>query len=272
MSYEPRMILKCAPNARDLGGIETADGRRIKSGRLIRSGKLSSIEAEDIEYLESINLKTVVDFRTIQEQIEKPDMKLPGVEHISCPIFEGKTEGITREKPETEDEEAIRTVAMARHLMPRCPDGREQMRSLYALLVTDSHAIEYYKKFFDILLAHEDGALLYHCMMGKDRVGTGTSLLLHALGVCREDIISDYMITLERCAPGTKRLLENCGRYTDSEEELKFIYDLDIVDESYICAGFDAIDENFGGMETFLRNQMCLTDEKLERLKALYLE
>ena len=272
MSYEPKKILKCAPNARDLGGIETADGRRLRSGRLIRSGKLSNPETEDIKYLESIELKTVIDFRTIQEQIEKPDMKLPGVEYISCPIFEGKTEGITREKPETEDEEARRTVAMARHLMPRCPDGKAQMRSLYALLVTDAHAIEYYKKFFDILLAHENGALLYHCMMGKDRVGTGTSLLLHALGVCREAVISDYMITLERCAPGTKRLLENCRRYTESEEELKFIYELDSVDESFICAGLDAIDNNFGGMDEFLRNQMCLTDEKRERLKALYLE
>ncbi len=265
-------ILKGAPNARDLGGIETADGRRIKSGRLIRSGMLGKLEPEDIEYLKGINLKTVVDFRTVQEQIEKPNMKLENVEYMSCSILRGKTEGITREKPETEDEEAIRTVAMAKRLMSQFPDGRAQMRMLYAVLVTDPHAIEHYKKFFDILLNHEDGALLYHCMLGKDRAGTGTALLLSALGVSREDIISDYMITLERCAPGTARLLENCRRYTDNEDEIRFIYELDIVDESFICAGLDTIDKKFGGMDKFLKNHMCLDSAAIERLKGLYLE
>ena len=80
------------------------------------------------------------------------------------------------------------------------------------------------------------------------------------------------MITKERCAPGTARLIENCRRYTDSEEELRFIYELDIVDESFICAGFDAIDKNFGGMDLYLQNQMCLDENKIERLKSLYLE
>ena len=265
-------ILKGAPNARDLGGIETADGRRLKSGRLIRSGMLGKLEAEDIEYLKSINLKTVVDLRTVQEQTEKPNMKLEGIEYISCPILPSKTEGITREKPETEDEEAIRTVMMAKRLMSQFPDGRAQMRMLYTVLVTEEHAIAHYKKFFEILLSHEDGALLYHCMLGKDRVGTGTALLLSALGVSRQDIISDYMITKERCAPATARLLENCRRYTDNEDEIQFIYDLDIVDESFISAGLDTIDKRFGGMDKFLRNQMCLDKAAIGKLKDLYLE
>lgn len=265
-------ILTGAPNARDLGGIKTADGRRLKSGRLIRSGMLGKLEPEDVEYLKRVNLKTIVDFRTLQEQIEKPDMKLEGTRYISCPILRGKTDGITREKPETEDEEAIRTVAMAKHLMAKCPDGKLQMRMLYTLLVTEPHAIEHYKKFFDILLNHEEGALLYHCMMGKDRVGTGTALLLSALGVSRADIISDYMITAERCAPGTARLIDNCRRYTDSEAELKLIYDLDIVDESFICAGLDTVDKKFGGMDKFLKNHMCLDSKAIEKLKDLYLE
>ena len=266
------LMLNGAPNARDLGGLKTADGRVLKSGRIIRSGMLGKLDDADIKKLENINLRTVVDFRTVQEQIEKPNIRLEGVEYISCPILKGKTEGITREKPETEDEEAIRTVAMAKHLMPRCSDGMMQMRMLYTLLVTEPHAIEHFKMFFDVLLNHDEGALLYHCMMGKDRVGTGTALLLSALGVPREDIISNYMITKERCAPGTARLIENCRRYTDSEEELRFIYELDIVDESFICAGFDAIDKNFGGMDAYLQNQMCLDENKIERLKSLYLE
>ena len=42
--YEPKIILSGAPNARDLGGIETKDGRTLKYGRLIRSGMLSRLD------------------------------------------------------------------------------------------------------------------------------------------------------------------------------------------------------------------------------------
>lgn len=265
-------MLSGAPNARDLGGMKTADGRVLKSGRLIRSGMIGKITDADVEYLKSIDLRTVVDLRSMQEQTEKPNRVIEGVNYISCPILERKTEGITREKPETEDEEAVRTVMMAKRLMQQFPDGKAQMKMLYGFLVTEPHAIEHYRRFFGILLEHEEGTLLYHCMLGKDRAGVATALTLSALGVSREDIIDDYLITAERCAPGTARLIENCRRYTSNEDELKFIYDLDIVKESFIGASFDAIDKSHGGMDAFLRNEMCLDDSKLTRLKALYLE
>lgn len=265
-------LLYGAPNARDLGGMLTADGRKIKPHRLIRSGMLGKLSSADIEYLKSIDLKTVVDFRGEQEQVEKPDLRIEGVSYVSCPILKGRTDGISRLSPKTEDEEARRTVDMARRLMREGSDGREKMRFLYTLLVSDAHAVEHYGMFFDTLLSQENGALLYHCMMGKDRVGVGTALLLSALGVSRENIIKDYLITAERCAPGTARLLENCRRYTDDEAELRFIYDLDIVDESFISAGLDCIERSFGGMDAYMRDQLRLDDEKREKLKNMYLE
>ena len=49
-------------NARDLGGMRTADGRRIKQGRLIRSEQLMNLSPNDKVKLEGL-LDTVVDFR-----------------------------------------------------------------------------------------------------------------------------------------------------------------------------------------------------------------
>lgn len=51
--YEPKIILSGAPNARDLGGIETKDGRTLKYGRLIRSGMLSRLDDNDMAYLKT---------------------------------------------------------------------------------------------------------------------------------------------------------------------------------------------------------------------------
>ena len=271
--YRPEIILQGAQNARDLGGIKTSDGRVLRKNRLIRSGMLSRLTDADVEYLKTAGLSTVVDFRTSAERIQKPDRVIEGVSYIRCPMMEDKTDGITRDKPETADEEAERTVAMAHRLMSRSvDDGSEQMRSLYPMLVTMEHSVRHYRRFFEILLEHEKGALLYHCTMGKDRVGVATALILSALGVPREAIVADYMITKERCAPGTKILIENCRKYTDDEKVLEFIAWLDTVHEDFIGAAFDAIDEEYGVMDSFLRNEMSLDDEKLERLKKIYLE
>ena len=85
-------------------------------------------------------------------------------------------------------------MKMAQRLMARDPDGAAQMRSLYPIMVSVEHSVQHYRKFFEILLRHEEGALLYHCTMGKDRVGTATALILSALGVPRETIYADYLI------------------------------------------------------------------------------
>ena len=270
--YAPEIILSGAPNARDLGGIETADGRVLRPGRLIRSGMLSRLDDNDISYLKNAGLRTVVDFRTTAERLQKPDRLPDGVEYIICPMLEDKAEGVTRDKPETRDEEAQRTVSMVRRLMKNGRDGAAQMSMLYGVLVTLEHSIDHYRQFFDILLHNESGALLYHCTMGKDRVGTATALILSALGVPEEAMLADYMISCERCAPGTERLIEDCRKYTDDPQELQFIRDIDTVKESYLLTALGLINTQHGGMDAFLREKMLLDDAKLARLRELYLE
>ena len=272
MSYKPERILEGAPNARDLGGLETVDGRSVRPNRLIRSGMLRHISDKDVEYLKAAGLRRVIDLRSSQERGEKPDRAIEGVEYIICPILPEKTDGITREKPEDEDEEALRTIAMAKRLMTRNLDGRTQMGSLYPMFVTLDHAIEHFAEFFRILLETEDGAVLFHCTLGKDRAGTAAALLLSALGVPRERIIEDYLITAERCRPGTLKLIESCRRFTDDEDILEFIYLLDTAEESFISSAFDTVDRLHGGMDSFLRNRLGLDDEKLNRLRDMYLE
>ncbi len=265
-----KYLLEGAPNARDLGGIK-ADGGVIAKKRLIRSGVINQISDADVAVLKELGICTVVDFRTDEERAQKRDRLIDGVGYVHCPIIEMKTDGISRDKPETEDEEAVRTVAMARRLMKKHPDGRVQMRSLYPILAGTEHCISHYRVFFETLLKQESGALLYHCTMGKDRVGVGTALVLTALGVHRDDIVEDYMITNERCAEGTERLIESCRRYTDSEAELEFIYELDRVDESFINAAFTAAEELCGSMDAYLENAMKLSKQDIARLRALYL-
>jgi protein-tyrosine phosphatase len=52
-----------------------------------------------------------------------------------------------------------------------------------------------YRQLVDLILEDERRPLLFHCSAGKDRTGLGAALILTALGVSREDILTDYVAT-----------------------------------------------------------------------------
>ena len=83
-----RYLLRGAPNARDLGGLPTMDGRKVRTGLLLRSGELAGITDADAHTLSQYPLRTVIDFRTDLEREQKPDRVLAGVRYIHCPIVQ----------------------------------------------------------------------------------------------------------------------------------------------------------------------------------------
>ena len=97
-SASERWLLRGAPNARDLGGLPTMDGRTIRPGLLLRSGELAGITEPDAQTLTEYPLRTVVDFRTDLEREQKPDRVLPGVQYVHCPIVQQAAAGLTREE------------------------------------------------------------------------------------------------------------------------------------------------------------------------------
>ena len=74
-----RIPLTAIPNARDLGGYKTIEGKTIKYKKLIRSGTLGALTNEDIRILvEEYDLKTIVDLRTMVERSQNPDPEISG--------------------------------------------------------------------------------------------------------------------------------------------------------------------------------------------------
>ena len=51
---ERRLGLEGTPNFRDFGGYETDEGRRVKWGKLYRSGQLSSLTERDLELFDAL--------------------------------------------------------------------------------------------------------------------------------------------------------------------------------------------------------------------------
>ena len=71
---ERALELPHAPaNARDLGGHRTSDGKWVRPGLLFRSNRLSSLDDNEVSYLEQLGVAHVVDFRSPIEIASKPD-------------------------------------------------------------------------------------------------------------------------------------------------------------------------------------------------------
>ena len=157
-------------NLRDLGGMTAADGKKIRSGMLVRSASLTAAEPEDLN-----GISAVIDLRTAREREERPDL-FYDAEYLPIPVFEQITAGISHEEEASE----------------RAIPG---MAGLYALLIRDN--ADQFRKIVTAIMEHDfsTGAVLWHCSEGKDRCGMTTSLILEILGVSREDIMEDYMKT-----------------------------------------------------------------------------
>src|SRR5277367_3290667 len=68
-----RMIpLQGGRNFRDLGGYTTTDGRRIRWGRVFRSGVMSYLTERDHDRLRPLGIRTVCDFRSPREREREP--------------------------------------------------------------------------------------------------------------------------------------------------------------------------------------------------------
>ena len=268
MSHVPESFLQGQINARDLGGIKAAGGRTGKKHKLIRSGELSKATDRDLEKLTHIRLSAVVDFRSPSELALKKDRLPDGVKFVHCPVVSDLVPGITRESIE-DPYDGLKRADYARDLRE---GGMAKMRSLYPILVENSGAVRQYRRFFDCVLDNDNGAVLFHCAMGKDRAGVAAALLLYALGASMKDIMDDYMYTGIVCAEKIRRDTEACRALTDDEELLRAVYWLNTTHESYLEAMFDSCIAQSGSVEHYLADKLGLTQNKLSRLRSLYLE
>lgn len=262
MESGQRIMLKGAPNTRDLGGYETKDGRVVKSHKLIRSGALYHLTEKDKEILtKEFEVKTDVDFRSRMEADQKPDPQLPGVRYEHIPIIDEAAAGITRENVNGLEDMILKA---SDYILNSDKAAGDFMKKTYWDLVTNEFSIAQYRKFFEVISREEQGAVLWHCSVGKDRAGVGTVLVLLALGVPRETILEDYLLTNQFLKEETQQLVEAVAKVHNHPELLKAAAEINGVCRDYLDTVFQALDENWGSADQFLEEKLGLTAQKRE--------
>lgn len=255
-------------NTRDLGGFVTKDGRTVRPHSLIRSGDLHDASENDIQTLVNVyGLRTVIDFRTAQERAQRPDPEIKGVKNIWHPIFEESYAGITREKEGNKDFlEGFMKDALSGNVSPE-----DLMNQMYLQMVSSDFVRVQYRAFMSLLLENTQGAVLWHCSAGKDRVGMGTSLLLYALGVDTETIFDDYLMVNEFTRDSVNAQLKALAHRGAGEAQMEGLKVLLTVKRRYMETVYNYLETRYGSLDQSLERAFGITPEKRKRLQDIFL-
>ncbi|MDY6923216.1 MAG: tyrosine-protein phosphatase [Pseudomonadota bacterium] len=247
-------------NFRDYGDYASAAGRRIAGGRLFRSAHHARASEADLERLAGLGLAAVVDLRRPGERRDQPSRRPPG--------FAGRIiESSHDDGAEAPHITFLKTADLT------IDAGRRFMTDTYRELAFDPAHLDLFSRYFRIL-GEAEGPVLIHCAAGKDRTGLLAALTHHLLGVHRDDMVEDYLLTnaavdMAGRAPGIARQLETMtGRPVAHDAVVAFLG----VEPVYLDTAMDEIAARHGSVESYLEQALgvdaALRDRIGERLTA----
>ena len=248
-----------AHNFRDLGGYKTEDGRTVKWGKIYRSDNLHSLTDEDLKYMKRLNIKSVVDFRSVEERESEPDRLNPDMTQVLLPI---------KFQPKELDDDSIKNLM--KDLTFGDLDSSNLLRDFNIVIVEEF--TDEYKNFFRHIIENNAEPLVFHCTAGKDRAGFASAMILTILGVPREKVIEDYLLTNTYVKDHVDDKMLEIELKTFFRADTDNLRKINLVEERYIQAAFDTIDSKWGGMDRYISEALNLNEEDILKLQDFYLE
>ena len=221
---ERRIVLEGAVNFRDQGGYPTENGRFVRWRRLFRSDSLHDLTESDVQTITgTLGLTTIVDLRSINSVLEdgRGLLALSGIAYHNYPFLERR--GI---EPPTSGS-----------------DPGERLTAIYQWILLNAGTLM--AQAFNALAQDVNQPALFHCNAGKDRTGVLGATLLSVLGVSREDVVADFLMTNE-VIDGILARIKKMPGFQDSTR------DGIMAPQSAIEKFLDVMQREFGGPESYL--------------------
>lgn len=164
-------------NVRDLGGLATEDGGETRFGRIVRADSIPKLTPTGWRALAEYGVTLVIDLRGANEYGDDPP-------------------------PSTDI--AVTRIPMS----PRdAPPAQEwpSMREAYLALLA-----RYRARFAEVVetIGANEGAVVVHCLGGRDRTGLAVALLLRLAGVPADTIAADHALSDESWGPHNQAWFE----------------------------------------------------------------
>jgi protein-tyrosine phosphatase len=243
-NHERRLQWDGCLNVRDLGGFTTRDGRRTRTGALVRMENPAHLSAEGLQAMLAHGVTTVIDLRYPMEIKHYPHLteaiQTHNIENapliVNIPLLD--------EGNRPEDDEAFTRSRDEWHARVIDTAGN----AVAAIMRTIAHA--------------DPGAVVVHCAAGKDRTGIVSALVLDLVGVPRADIAADYALSEQWLLPRTEEWLTHMDE-TQHEQVRRQM----ATPPEYMQFALDYTYTKHGSTENYLRT-VGLTDHEIAALRA----
>lgn len=255
-------------NLRDVGGYEGLGGKTVRWGLIYRSGAMPRLAEPDWRWMAERRIATVCDLRTPEERELAPTNWQGGDETRHIEADYGAHHIFRNAQADSSKSGALN-------------DLHHSLYSKFPHLLAPA-----LQAMFQALL---DGRtpLIVHCSAGQDRTGLAVGLVLSALGVPRNLIYEDYLLStasrqfdkeLDRAGLAAFAGHNDVARfYTDiiRSRGMKAVTPKPLLDqagEPLLKLGFAAIEAEWGAVGDYLERQLGVGNPEVSRLQDLYLE
>ncbi len=239
--------LEGTSNFRDIGGYQARDGLRVRWGQLYRSASLDTLSLVDQKKLQELGVADSIDLRSGFER-EKFAYAYPFLKAHACSIDSQIMD--------------VAIVALKNHQQLTAVQASDFMRNIYRDFVLKQQ--EHFARFFDLVIKQKHSTV-FHCTAGKDRTGYACAMVHGALGVHRDDILSDYLLTQQCYQVALTTMSQD---YPLPEDIMQILWG---VKAEYLEQALGLIDTEFGGMPRYLKYQLKLDRAKQNRLFEQFL-
>ena len=235
-------------NLRDYGGYGAVDGARVRRGLLYRSGQHRDASDADLDLIDRLDIRTIVDLRGVSEREGFPCRRHP---EFSAEVI--AHDGETSNSPPHEGGGGQVQMTPQR--------AYDRMIAVYTRMPVNPAMTAMFTRYFEAL-AERDGGHLVHCFAGKDRTGIAAALLMHVLGAHQDDIVAEFLLTNAAPTPeilerqSLPRMLAVYG--TIPPEALRNLMG---VREEYIATYWREVERLHGSIDAYLA-QVIGVDER----------
>jgi protein-tyrosine phosphatase len=215
---------------RDLGGLPLEDGGETRFGSVVRADSVRQLSDAGWTALVDYGVRTVVDLRWDVERAVDPPRELP-IDVVHIPLLPDPGHAMWTEV------EAL-GAALA--------DPVERTREVYLAFL--EHARPRFGEAAAAVARASDGAVVVHCMGGKDRTGLVCALALRVAGVGEAAIADDYGLSERNLAAGVERWVSEAS----TDEERDWRRRVSSGPTEAMAEVLAALDERYGGAEGYL--------------------
>lgn len=242
---------------RELGGMQAADGRRVRRGLLYRGSALTGLTASELARVDGFGLRFILDLRAAGEVEGREDHVPLGCEYV-------RQAGMRDDEGNEVDFSPRGIESLQKQFAAK---GTAFMRSLYVSMMFGNPATH-------VLVDHlVDGVapLYFHCTAGKDRTGVCAAVVLMLLGVPDGEIVREFLLTNEYRASIINMAPEDLPAGISDQDRENWAQ-INGVRAEDLQACLDAVDERFATREAYFQEEFGLDAQALANLRDRYLE